>query len=511
MSEVQARDPEFGSIFPLKFLAEQVFSRTAGAPLERGNNVKILKDAKENYPAWIEAISAARDYVHFESYIIHNDTIGRMFADLFIQKAREGVRVKIIHDWLGAFGKTPRRFWNRLRAAGCEVRCVNPPHIDSPLGWLTRDHRKMISIDGETAFVTGLCVGHMWVGDPDRSIAPWRDTGVVIRGPAVADVDLAFAQMWDAIGTPLPDDELREPETIAPRGDVALRVIASLPNTGGLYRLDQLIAALADSSLWLTDAYFVGATPYVQALRSAAMDGVDVRLLVPGSTDIPVFQSVSRASYYPLLDAGVRVFEWNGPMIHAKTAVADGKWARVGSTNLNLVSWIGNYELDVAVEDEGFATSMEEMYLEDLTNATEIILSRHRVRAIGRRSRWSLKQRKPVQGSVTRAGAGAIRIGSAVGAAMTNRRVLGPAEAKIMAAVAVLLLCVASVFVLWPRYVGLPVALVVAWFAVSLAIRAYRLYVSRRREEDAAEDPGAFDSTAVDADKDQGRAEASRS
>lgn len=504
------RNPGFESISSIKFLAEQVFSRTAGAPLERGNSVKILKNATENYPAWTEAISAAQKYVHFESYIIHDDPVGRMFADLFVKKAREGVRVRVVYDWLGAFGKTSWRFWNRLRAAGVEVRCFNPPRIDSPFGWLTRDHRKMISVDGEVAFVTGLCVGRMWAGDPLRSIEPWRDTGVVIRGPAVADVDLAFAQMWGVTGEPLPEDELKDPETIGADGNIALRVIASLPNTGGLYRLDQLIAALAGNSLWLTDAYYVGATPYVQALRSAAMDGVDVRLLVPGSTDIPVFQSVSRAGYYPLLDAGVRVFEWNGPMIHAKTAVADGKWARVGSTNLNLASWMGNYELDVAVEDEDFAAAMEEMYLEDLANATEIVLSRHRVHAVGKGPRWSLRPKRPVKGRVGRAGAGAIRIGSAVGAAITNHRVLGPAEARIMVAAAVLLLCIAAVFIIWPRYIGIPVALVAVWLAVSLAIRAYRLYVRRRREEDALGDSGASAFVAVDSEERQEQAEASR-
>jgi cardiolipin synthase len=332
----------------------------------------------------------------------------------------------------------------------------------------------------------------MWAGDAERSIEPWRDTGVAIRGPAVADIDLAFAQMWKITGDALPEDELRDPETIPASGNTALRVIASLPNTGGLYRLDQLIAALADNSLWLTDAYYVGATPYVQALRSAAMDGVDVRLLVPGSTDIPILQSVSRTGYYSLLDAGVRVFEWNGPMIHAKTAVADGRWARVGSTNLNLASWMGNYELDVAVEDENFAASMEEMYLEDLAHATEIVLSKHRVRAMGKGPRWSYRQRRPVKGSVGRAGAGAIRIGSAVGAAITNHRVLGPAEARIMLAAAVLLLCIAAVFIVWPRYIGIPVALVVTWLAISLAIRAYRLYVKRKRGEDFSEDSKAF-------------------
>ena len=197
-------------------------------------------------------------------------------------------------------------------------------------------------------------------------IEPWRDTGVEISGPALVDLERSFNEVWATIGEPLPREEIPSREQIQPAGTAALRVIGTVPATAGLYRLDLLIAALARRSFWLTDAYFVGSTSYVQALRAAARDGVDVRLLVPGATDIPLLRGISRAAYQPLLEAGVRVFEWNGPMIHAKTAVADGLWARVGSTNLNIASWMGNYELDVAVEDQTFARAMEDMYQEDL-------------------------------------------------------------------------------------------------------------------------------------------------
>ena len=153
--------------------------------------------------------------------------------------------------------------------------------------------------------------------------------------------------------------------SIAVAGSVALRVIGTRPSTGAVFRLDQLVSAVARERLWITDAYFVGASPYVQALIAAATDGVDVRLLVPGSgTDLPVVQRLTRAGYRALLEAGVRIFEWNGTMVHAKTAVADGRWARVGSTNLNIQSWLGNWELDVAIEDEDFARQMEDVYPE---------------------------------------------------------------------------------------------------------------------------------------------------
>ncbi len=468
---------------PIREFAEQAFSRTAAAPLVSGNSVRILKDAKENYPAWLEAIGGAERSIHFESFIIHEDEIGLQFAQVLSAKAQEGVRVRLIYDWLGAFGKTSRRFWERLRKAGVEVRCFNPPRFESPLSWISRDHRKMIAVDGRTAFVTGLCVGRAWVGDPDRSIEPWRDTGIEVRGPAVSDIEHAFADVWAATGHPFPPDELPERSSIPPPGEVALRVVASVPNTAGLYRLDQLIAALARNSLWLTDAYYIGLTPYVQALRAAATDGVDVRLLVPGATDIPVLRAVSRAGYQPLLEAGVRVFEWNGPMLHAKTAVADGRWARVGSTNLNLSSWMGNYELDVAVEDEVFGRAMEQMYLEDLTHSTEVVLTeRHRVRLAQKRPKRPLRQGRRGGGSIGRVGVGAVRISNAVGAAITSHRILGPAEAKMMFNGGVILLGLALVMVIWPRWVTVPFALLSGWLAVSLFIRAYRLRKKRGGE-----------------------------
>lgn len=351
----------------LRGLADQAFSRACGAPLLEGNHVRLLKDAEENYPAWLDGIASAKDHVHFESYVIHEDDTGREFADALIAKAREGVRVRLIYDWMGGFGKTSRRFWNRLRAGGVEVRCYNPPRLDSPLGWLSRDHRKMIAIDGRIGFITGLCVGRMWRGVPEKKIEPWRDTGVEVRGIGVADIEWAFAQVWAMMGEPIPEHEMVDRDAIPRAGDMSLRIVATVPATAGMLRLDQLVAALARKRLWLTDAYYAGTPTFVQALRTAVKDGVDVRLLVPNGTDTPILRPLSRAGYRPLLEAGVRIFEWNGSMLHAKTAVADGRWARVGSTNLNVSSWFGNCELDAVVEDESFARAMEEMYLQDLT------------------------------------------------------------------------------------------------------------------------------------------------
>ena len=209
MSRAAQRDErERNAVLSMRHVANQAFSRAAGAPLIDGNSVRLLKDAKENYPAWLEAIAAAERYIHFESYIIHEDEAGWVFAEALMEKARQGVRVRLVYDWMGGFSTTSRSFWKVLRAAGVDVRCYNPPRWDSPLGWLSRDHRKTLTIDGKVGFVTGLCVGRMWVGMPEKKIDPWRDTGVEVRGPSVANIEQAFAYVWNMIGDPLPADEI---------------------------------------------------------------------------------------------------------------------------------------------------------------------------------------------------------------------------------------------------------------------------------------------------------------
>jgi cardiolipin synthase len=485
-------------------LAEQAFSRAAGAPLVPGNQVRLLRDATENFPAWLDAISRAKRHVFMDMYIFSDDKVGRPFAEALAARARAGVKVRVLWDWLGTWGS--RRLWTLMREAGVEVRCFNPPKLDSPFGWVSRDHRKSICVDGEAGFVSGLCLSARWLGRPEVGVAPWRDTGIEIRGPAVADIEEAFARVWATAGPPLADEELAYAHGVGPAGDVPVRVVATMPHLTGLFRLDQLIASLARERLWLTDAYFVGLTPYVQALCAAARDGVDVRLLIPGASDIPVLSPLSRAGYRPLLESGVRVFEWNGTMLHAKTAVADDRWARVGSTNLNVASFWANYELDVAIEDQRFAGRMADMYEDDLDNATEIVLAKRRVRPTVRRARAPGARRwRPRSGSAGRAAAGALSLGSAVGAAMTNRRVLGPAEARVLAMAGLVLLALAAVGLVWPWLLAMPMGVAAAWVGVSLLMRSLRLYVRARRQQpeasgDVSGDRRAFDGAGTSAE-----------
>jgi cardiolipin synthase len=257
-----------------------------------------------------------------------------------------------------------------------------------------------------------------------------------------------------------------------------------------MIRLGQLMAAAAQQRLWLTDAYFAGIPEYVQALRAAARDDVDVRLLVPGTSDIPVLQALSRSGYRPLLEAGVRVYEWRGSMLHAKTAVADNQWSRVGSSNLNVASWIGNWELDVAVDDGAFTEEMARMYLADLENATEIVLSDRRI--VDRRSDVrSPPTTRRSMGSTGRFAAGAVRLGNTASAMITEHRVLGFAEARAAAMLGLACVAVALIALLRPAVVAIPLGLLIAWIGGAMIAKAHAL--RKQREESGVSPMGVVE------------------
>lgn len=450
------------------------FERVTGAELIPGNDVRLLIDAAENYPAWLAAIESAEKRIFFESYIIHGDEQGRLFAEELIKKAKEGVEVKLIYDWLGGFGKTPRRFWRHLRQNGVEVRCYNPPRLLDPLAFFSRDHRKTMIVDGNIAFVSGLCVGQDWVGYPDQGVPAWRDTGVQLTGPAVAEVEAAFAEVWSLMGEPIDRKTLARRGRIEPAGTTALRVVRSVPGTANVYRTDQLLAVAARETMWITDAYFVGVPSYLQSLKDAAADGVDVRILVPQSTDIGLIRDTTRSTYRPLLEAGIRVFEWNGPMMHAKTAVFDGRFSRVGSTNLNIASWFGNYELDVLVEDEDFGRKMQDMFLADMLNSTEIVLSQStRVR---KRHRFRNRKSRRGAGSMRKATASALNAATSIGSALAKQAPLGAAEARLLFITGVALMGFALLLIFFPRGASIPVVLLLLLLAIPTLVKAVQSY-----------------------------------
>jgi cardiolipin synthase len=371
-----------GRVHPLAADAvERAVDRAAGGRPIPGNQVSLLFDAAV-LDAMLEVIRSATRWLHFDNYIVRNDATGRRFADALAERARAGVAVRVSTDWLGSFG-TPRRYWQTLTNAGVSVRHFNRPgFLDLP-SLLTRNHRKLVVADGNRAVLGGTCVGDEWAGDPVKGRRPWRDTGIAIEGPAAAAVDQAFALTWAMTGPELPGGEL--PSAVEPAGDAAVRVLVGEPARERAYRVSELLLAGASERVWIADAYLVAPRRLYRYLIDAALEGVDVRLLVPGTSDVPFVRNLTRFGYRDLLRAGVRIFEWTGPMLHAKSIVADGRWVRVGSSNLNHTSLVGNFELDVLVEDQALAATMEAQFRRDIDHSAEVATRPVRVpRQVGR-------------------------------------------------------------------------------------------------------------------------------
>ncbi len=484
--------PEAISGFPV-----EAMERATGTPEIEGNRIGLQFDGPHTFEAWIEAIDTARRFVHFENYILRNDRVGKAIRDALVAKAREGVQIRVLYDWVGSWA-TPRRYWKPYREAGAEVRAFNRPSLGDPFGVLQRDHRKLVCVDGEVAFVGGFCVGDEWAGKGGEP--PWRDTGVEIRGPAAAAAARAFERIWAEIGEPVPEEVRSDPRTSAHRGDTPVWLIEGEPGRTRVYRALQLVAGSARRRLWLTDPYFVAPQPVVESLAAAARDGVDVRILVPAHNNWPWVGTLSRGGYRFLLETGVRIFEWQGPMIHAKTSVADGIWCRVGSSNLNAASLLGNWEIDVGVLDESLAAQMEGLFLADLSSSVEIFLPgtdpppASRVQGEPVLERESLEpeggfQERIEQARRRRGGsagwrlADVVRAGTSLGDAIAGHRVLGREDRTLLGTLAIVALLFAVFAGFFPEVVGWFLAVVVGWIGLVTAVRAVSQTRRARREE----------------------------
>ena len=344
-------------------------NRAAGGRPVPGNAVRLLIDGPDAYGAMHDVIRRASRWIHFENYIIRSDAAGWRFAELLATRAREGLHVRVLYDALGSIG-TSRNYWRKLRDAGVEVRAFRPLQVIDLVPNFSRNHRKLVVADGSRSVIGGLCIGCEWTGEEIEGAKPWRDTAVEIAGPASAVLDQAFAVTWALAGGRLPDEDVAG--RVTPQGNAEVRVIGGEPGRERAYRVIELLAAGSINRLWITDAYLVAPPRLFQALRDAARDGVDVRLLVPGSSDLPLIRNLSRIGYRDLLRSGVRIYEWDGPMLHAKTIVADGLWTRVGSSNLNSSSLLGNWELDVLIEDPQLAEAMERQFRLDIARSREV-------------------------------------------------------------------------------------------------------------------------------------------
>lgn len=459
---------------PVRRISEHALLRTSGATPRSGNRLAILRNAEATYDDWLRAISEAKRWIHLDNYIFLDDDVGARFAEALAERARAGILVRVLYDWYGSWN-VGAAFWSSLRDAGVEVRTINPPHPVDPLGVLRRDHRKLLAVDGVYGSVGGVGIADAWLQRAPDTGLPYRDTCIAVRGPAVADIERAFADIWDLNGAPLPEAERPRVEELEAAGAMSARVVIQEPGRLRISRLLQVLCASTEQRLWIADAYFLADPILREALIAAARDGVDVRLLAPSTNDLPLVGAVSRTNYRSLLEAGARIWEYRGPMMHAKTIVADGWCSRVGSTNLNITGLMTNWEIDVVVEDAAFAAEMERMFLEDLTDARELRLDGREVRGgLGLKRPQSLVRGSGTQMSSTLASLGGALAQGALSTALARD------ERNLSFAVGAGAVVSAIALVRFPRLLAWPLAVSLCLAGVSALARAFGFRRDRR-------------------------------
>ena len=364
-----------------------------GSPLTTGNEVRLLQDGPATYQAMIAAIHAAQDHINMETYILEDDEVGQRFAEALLAKQAQGVQVNLIRDSVGTVG-TPAAFFERLAASGIRVLEFNPINpLAARKTWSLnqRDHRKLLIVDGHTAFLGGINISSVYSGgsfkhgsrarpkvtaEGVQDLGPaWRDTDLQLRGPVVAELQKLFLATWaQQKGTPLDSKNYFPPlQNVGPH---VVRAIGSSPDEPFSQIYATLLSAIgsAESSVRITNAYFVPDPQLLEALEAAAQRGVDVSLILPSQTDSWLVFHAGRRSYDRLLRAGVKIFERQGVILHSKTALIDGVWATVGSTNLDWRSFLHNHELNAVVLGADFGRQLQAMFVRDLAASDAVTL-----------------------------------------------------------------------------------------------------------------------------------------
>lgn len=363
----------------------------ASSPASSGNAARVLHDAAATYPEILRAIDEARDHIHVEFYIVQPDAVGTTLRDHLVRKAASGVEVRIICDAIGS-AALPSRFWDPLRAAGGHAAFFGPLSLGKLISRLRRrdrvdfrNHRKIVVVDGRVGFTGGINVGREYLG-LDPSIGHWRDTHVRIDGPAVLSLQQTFLQDW-LVCTEETLDDIRYFPNAPPAGDCLVQVIDSGPDHAWssmeLYYAQAI--AFACDRVWITNPYFVPSHVIESALITAALRGVDVRLLLPTKSDGWLVSLASRSYYGDLLHAGVRIFEYERGFVHAKTMVVDEWVVTIGSANMDMRSFNLNFELNAFIFGCELCRIVGAQFAVDLLAAREVTLEAAREVGIGRR------------------------------------------------------------------------------------------------------------------------------
>jgi len=358
-----------------------VIESVTESPLTKGNKVTLLVDGPATYAAMFKAIQDARDHINLETFIIEDDEVGRRFTDLLLQKQAEGIQVNLIYDSLGSFS-TPASFFQRLRDGGIQVVEFNPVNPFKAHGhWLLAhpDHRKILIIDGKVAIAGGINISSVYSSrlsgrrEVEGTPLPWRDTDVQIEGPAVAEFQKLFLDTWQKQKGPELSGRNYFPD-LKEVGNALVRVVGSTPGQDNRITFIVYVSAItfAEHSVHLTNAYFIPDDQILDALTEAAGRGVDVKIILPSTSDSSLALYAARYNYSELLKSGVKLFERRNALLHAKTAVIDGVWSTVGSTNMDFWSLLSDDEVNVVILSREFAIEMEKMFAKDIVESDQI-------------------------------------------------------------------------------------------------------------------------------------------
>ena len=388
-------------------------SEIVDSPLVVGNKVDLLVNGAATYEAMLAAIDKAKDHINMETYIFEDGEVGDFFAQKLIEKQNSGVQVNLIYDSAGSID-TPKDFFKKLTDSGINVLEYNPINpLKTRKSWEfnQRDHRKLLIVDGETAFVGGINISSVYSNGsfgggtlsrakskPDangKPATPWRDTHLQITGPVVSDFQKLFLATWatqkgsalasrnyypEPMSVPAPSD-------LKFKGNEIVRAIGSTPDEPYSQIYVTLLSAInsSETQISLTNAYFVPDPQLLAALKEAVARGVEVRLLLPEKTDSTLVFYASRSFYDELLSAGVKIYERNDALLHAKTALIDGVWSTIGSTNLDWRSFTNNQEINAVILSQGFGDQMQLLFNKDLAASTQITLAAWRQRSVASR------------------------------------------------------------------------------------------------------------------------------
>ena len=340
------------------------------------NRIEILLNGRETFPAMCEVINSATDFIHLEFYRIEPDLLGTQFRDLLRKKAGEGVKVRVIYDDVGSWN-IHNNYLKEVRASGVQIYPFMPvrfPSFSSKVNY--RNHRKILVVDGKVGFVGGLNIADKYLhGLPD--LGPWIDTHLKIEGEAVAGLDRVFTADWDFVsGEELPPDHSMD-KVVRTGNRCLVQVASSGPDTDWATIMQVYFSAIATakSSIYLTSPYFSPDESLLTALKTAALSGVDVRMIFPEKSDSIITNWNTRSYISELLDAGVRIFLYEKGFIHSKYLLVDGVFSSVGSPNVDVRSFDLDFEVTALIYDEVFAGKLGTVFNEDLKNCSEVIMS----------------------------------------------------------------------------------------------------------------------------------------